>query len=51
MRPDVLVGARRQTEEEDRRIDKLRNELPLLRAFQVTGLLLFATAIFGGFGR
>ncbi len=38
MRPDVLVGARRQTEE-DRRIDKLRNELPL-RAFQVTAVII-----------
>lgn len=51
MRPDVLVGSRRKTEEEDRKIDQLRSELPLLRAFQVTSLLLLSVIVFGGLGR
>jgi len=51
MRPEVLVGSRRQTEEMDRQVDRLRGELPFFRAFQVTTLLLLAAAVFGGFGQ
>lgn len=51
MRPDILVGSRRKIEEEDRKIDQLRSELPLLRTFQVTSLLLLAVVVFGGFHR
>ena|SRR6266571_1490547 len=51
MRPEVLVGARRETEEMDRQIDRLRGELPFFRAFQVTTLLFLAAAVFGGFGQ
>ena len=49
MRPEVLVGARRENEEMDRQIDRLRDKLPFFRAFQVTTLLFLAAAISGGF--
>ena len=51
MRPEVLVGARRENEEMDRQIDRLRDELPFFRAFQVTTLLFLAAVVFGGFGQ
>jgi hypothetical protein len=51
MRPDVLVGSRKKIEEDDRKVDQLRGELPLLRSFQVTSLLLLALVAFGSFGR
>ncbi|KAF9528276.1 DnaJ domain-containing protein [Crepidotus variabilis] len=47
---DVLVGQRRRTEEEDQRVDRLKREVPFLRAVQVTSLLLLAVATFSGFG-
>lgn len=48
---DVLTGSRRRTEEDERELDKLRNEHSMFRAMQLLGLLALSIGIFGGLAR
>ncbi|KAF8957771.1 DnaJ domain-containing protein [Flammula alnicola] len=45
---DVLTGSRRKTEDAERELDKIRNEMPFFRSLQVLGLLLFSYTVFKG---
>ncbi|KJA19692.1 hypothetical protein HYPSUDRAFT_143454 [Hypholoma sublateritium FD-334 SS-4] len=47
---DILRGTRQRTEETNRELDKIRNEMPFLRSFQLLGVMVVTYAVFSGFG-
>ncbi|PPQ91930.1 hypothetical protein CVT25_000972 [Psilocybe cyanescens] len=48
---DVLTGTRKRNEDAERELDKIRNEMPLLRPLQVIGAILFGMGVIFGLGR
>lgn len=47
---DILTGSRRRAEEQEREMDRVRNESTLYRAVQLIGLMALTLGVFSGFG-